>query len=1059
MGNYEELKTAVAAVIKQNGNEEITGQIMQNTLLSMISNIGANSTFAGVATPKTAPGTPDQNVFYLAGTPGVYANFGGYELKQGIVMFTNASGAFTAVDLGFSNDNLKRLFLVDKSIIGIPNIDYDHLYNIPEGGAPGSYIDNNTFDTGWAIVPIDSGYMSVSGANITRVLFFSDINPVAANLINTFTTNFQLIPIPATAKLALITLSKANNPEGYKNLRVSQPGAAATRSDVSLLKQRLYKNRSFSGKVDIDANMLVNIISGNVNYIPNTAFDVAFVDIFDKSKYLEITGATIVRVSFFSDYEINTANYISNTTNYITTIPSNAVMATITLRKTDNTDGYNNLRVNQNGAAPSSLRLLQNTGELFTEKSLFFNRSGNPITTTAYLTTTGFLPITGKDDIVVKGANNASVPAITFWDAHYKFIAPIAQTKQATNRVYTVAAADIPAGAKYIRCTRNENEDADATSSYIVGVNIAALLSMRENIIPEFKQVITGKNLINPANLLRGITYSSSTGLITSADGILSNKLRLSPGTYTIKGVAPYANVQTTVRILRFNDKNEMVYADAIRLDANKEGHYTVTAGTSGVGGNGYIDYWRIVLQFDTNVLFDPTVAQFEKNSVATDFEPCQTKLIENPAYNLTPRMAFMTGASSSMPGNGYFETACELLGFKHRNEAISGDSVMLHATRAWRGLIYEADGRMTNNYDNAGNFVGLYTFEELENIDIFVTSHIHNYDVAFEGKVFERVETTFGYYSATGAFAQSGSWALDKYNLSPNDTKLIVNSVTIDSQTPHALFFDRNNNFISGDIIFDPKPTTIMPIIDREIDVPENAAYVLIKRYYFPGSITMVRGVGYGILQKTVAEYEAKGYDANNNPLTVPMNKTDLTQRIVPYGGQGAPGAQVPDNLYDERYAAGYDYLLKKYALDCYNLRLNPDSKYYGTKSGKPVVIVCTTQWHDGYVRFNEGVKKMAKRHGAIVCNVADNVGFSYLQTDPTNDDSIRWGALHCNNAAIGSGNDTETIPIHGIMYTGMGWHPTRQWDSYIQMKRAQILAETMRLATYNNGDFGQII
>lgn len=1057
MGNYEELKTAVAAVIKQNGNEEITGQIMQNTLLSMISNIGANSTFAGVATPETAPGTPDQNVFYLAGTPGVYANFGGYELKQGIVMFTNASGAFTAVDLGFSNDDLKRLFLVDKSIIGIPNIDYDHVYNIPAGGAPGSYIDSNTFDTGWAIVPIDSGYMSVSGANITRVLFFSDINPVAANLINTFTTNFQSIPIPAMAKLALITLSKANNPEGYKNLRVSQPGAAATRSDVSLLKQRLYKNRSFSGKVDIDANMLVNIVSGNVNYIPATAFDIAFVDIFDKSKYLEITGATIVRVSFFRDYEVNTANYISNTTNYIATIPSNAVMATITLRKTDNPDGYNNLRVNQNGAAPSSLRLLQNTGELFTEKSLYFNRSGNPITATDYLTTTGFLPITGKDDIVVKGANNASVPAITFWDAHYKFIAPIAQTEQATNRVYTVAAADIPAGAKYIRCTRNEN--ADTTDSYIIGVNIAALLSMRENIIPEFKQVITGKNLINPANLLRGITYSYSTGLITSPDGILSNKLRLSPGKYTIKGVVPYKNVPTTVRILRFNDKNEMVYADAISL-VDGVGNYTVTAGTSGVGGNGYIDYWRIVLQFDTNALFDPTVAQFEKNDTATEFEPCQTKLIENPAYNLTPRMAFMTGASSSMPGNGYFETACELLGFKHRNEAISGDSVMMHATRAWRGLIYEADGRMTDNIDNAGNFVGLYTFEELENMDIFVTSHIHNYDVSFRGKEFERVETTFGYYAENGTFYPSGNWALDKYNLSPTDTKLIVNTITSGSTTPHALFFDRNNNFISGDIIFSEAPTETTPIIDREIDVPENAAYVLIKRLYFPGSITEVRGVGYGILQKTVSEYEAKGYDKNNNPLTVPMDKTNLTQRIVPYGGfGGAPGAQRPNNLYDERYAAGYDYLLKKYALDCYNLRLNPDSKYYGTKSGKPVVIVCTTQWHDGYVRFNEGVKKMAKRHGAIVCNVADNVGFSYLQTDPTNDDSIRWGALHCNNAAIGFGNDTETIPIHGVMYTGMGWHPTRQWDCYIQMKRAQILAETMRLATYNNGDFGQII
>lgn len=1072
MGNYEELKIAVQTVIKQNGNEEITGQVMQNTLLNIISTIGANATFAGIATPNTAPGTPDQNVFYLAGTPGTYSNFGGYVLTEGLVMFENSTGTFTAVNLGINSDDVRMKFLADKSIIGMVNIDPNHLYEIPTtGGSDGEYIVNSQYDTGWIVVPEYGGKMSISGATIYRVTFFNDVLPSGSAFISSVASDFANITIPDYAKLALVTLLRSANPEGYKNLIVTQPGGAVKRmeldaaqetnnNNILLLKERLYKNRSFSGKVDIDANMLVNIASGNIKYIPNTAFDVAFVDIFDKSKYLEITGATIVRVSFFSDYEINTANYISNTTNYITTIPSNAVMATITLRKTDNTDGYNNLRVNQNGAAPSSLRLLQNTGELFTEKSLFFNRSGNPRTTTAYLTTTGFLPITGKDDIVVKGANNASVPAITFWDAHYKFIAPIAQTEQATNRVYTVAAADIPAGAKYIRCTRNENENSDATDSYIVGVNIAALLSMRENIIPEFKQVITGKNLINPANLLRGITYSASSGLITSADGILSNKLRLSPGTYTIKGVAPYVNVQTTVRILRFNDKDEMVYADAITLDANKEGHYTVTAGTSGVGGNGYIDYWRIVLQFNTMVLFDPTVAQFEKNSVATEFEPCQTKLIENPAYNLTPRMAFMTGASSSMPGNGYFETACELLGFKHRNEAISGDSVMMHATRAWRGLIYEADGRMANNYDNAGNFVGLYTFEELENIDIFVTSHIHNYDVAFDGKVFERVETTFGDYSSTGAFTPSGSWALDKYNLSPNDTKLIVNTITIDSQTPHALFFDRNNNFISGDIILDPKPTTTTPIIDREIDVPENAAYVLIKRYYFPGSITTVRGVGYGILQKTVAEYEAKGYDASNNPLTVPMDKTDLTQRILPYGSNGgAPGAQVPNNLYDERYAAGYDYLLKKYALDCYNLRLNPDSKYYGTKSGKPVVIVCTTQWHDGYVRFNEGVKKMAKRHGAIVCDVANNVGFSYLQTDPTNDDSIRWNALHCNNAAYGSGNDTETIPIHGVMYTGMGWHPTRQWDCYIQMKRAQILAETMRLATYNNGDFGQII
>lgn len=1001
---------------------------------------------------------------------GEIVNYGGF-----LYEFTadHAKGAWLGTDVKETSlreevkEGMMRKFLADKSIIGMVNIDINHLYNIPQNdnGENGKYIfdPDQEYDSGWIVIPEYGGKMSISGATIHRVTFFNDVLPLGSNFISSVTSGFSKIKIPDYSKLALVTLLRSANPEGYKNLIVTQPGGAAKRMDLdearTLLKERLYKNRSFSGKVDIDNDMLVNIDpSGTVVYISDTEFNTAFVDILDGSQYLEVTGANIVRIAFFRDYEISTESYIGNKVDRIVIIPVNAVMATITLRKTDNPEGLKDLRVSQNGSAPSSLSLFRNTGELFTEKSLYFSRTGQPRTTVSYLTTTPYLPISGKDDIVVKGANNASVPVVTFWDAHYNFIAPIAQTDTVTNRVYKIAAADIPKGARYIRCTRNDQGEEDTHDSYVVGLNIAALLSMHDRITPKFKQIITGKNLINPDNLLRGISYSHSTGLITTPDGILSNKLRLSPGTYTIKGIVPYSNVPTVAHILRFNDKNEMVYADKIDL-TDGVGQYTVTSKDSPNGGNLYIDHWRIVLQIDTLAIFDPNVAQFEKRDVATDFEPCQTRLIENPAYKLTPRMAFITGASSSIPGAGYFETACEMLGFSHRNVAISGESVMQHATKAWRGLIYEPDGRMTDNIDDSGKFVGLYTFEELENMDIFVTSHIHNYDVSFRGKEFERVETTFGYYGETGNFFPSGAWALDKYNLSPDDAKLIVNTITSGSTTPHALFFDRSNNFISGDIIFDPEPTTTTPVIDREIDVPENAAYVLIKRLYFPGSITTVRGKGYGILQKTVADYEAKGYDENNDPLKVSMDKADLTQRIVPYGGQGAAGAQRPNNLYDERYAAGYDYLLKKYALDCYNLRLNPESKYYGTKSGKPVIIVCTTQWNDAYVRFNEGIKKVAKRHGAIVADIANNVGFSYRQIDPENPDSIRWSSLHCNNAAYGGSGDTETVPIHGVMYTGMGWHPTEKWDEYIQLKRAQILADAMRFATYNNSDFGQMI
>lgn len=63
MGNYEQLKQAISDVIKTNGNQEITGAIMQNALLSIISTVGSNATFAGIATPETNPGTPDKNVF------------------------------------------------------------------------------------------------------------------------------------------------------------------------------------------------------------------------------------------------------------------------------------------------------------------------------------------------------------------------------------------------------------------------------------------------------------------------------------------------------------------------------------------------------------------------------------------------------------------------------------------------------------------------------------------------------------------------------------------------------------------------------------------------------------------------------------------------------------------------------------------------------------------------------------------------------------------------------------------------------------------------------------
>ena len=82
MANYETLKTAIQQVVKTNGNNEITGALLQQSLLAMINSLGAGDQFAGVAYPNTNPGTPDQNVAYLATTPGVYSYFGGFTLAS-----------------------------------------------------------------------------------------------------------------------------------------------------------------------------------------------------------------------------------------------------------------------------------------------------------------------------------------------------------------------------------------------------------------------------------------------------------------------------------------------------------------------------------------------------------------------------------------------------------------------------------------------------------------------------------------------------------------------------------------------------------------------------------------------------------------------------------------------------------------------------------------------------------------------------------------------------------------------------------------------------------------
>lgn len=95
---YDELKTKIAEAIKPNGNQEITAQVLQDAMLEMVSQLGKNYAFGGVATPSTNPGTPDVNTFYLAAAAGTYANMGGASVNNGSLAAIVWNGTSWAIE-------------------------------------------------------------------------------------------------------------------------------------------------------------------------------------------------------------------------------------------------------------------------------------------------------------------------------------------------------------------------------------------------------------------------------------------------------------------------------------------------------------------------------------------------------------------------------------------------------------------------------------------------------------------------------------------------------------------------------------------------------------------------------------------------------------------------------------------------------------------------------------------------------------------------------------------------------------------------------------------------
>lgn len=106
---YDQIKESIKAVIKENGNYEITGNVLQAVLLSMVDTLGPEYQFLGIATKSTVPVVVEGNSFYITTEVGTYTNFknsGNTAItvnRLGILTSTNGTAwNFTPIFIGLS---------------------------------------------------------------------------------------------------------------------------------------------------------------------------------------------------------------------------------------------------------------------------------------------------------------------------------------------------------------------------------------------------------------------------------------------------------------------------------------------------------------------------------------------------------------------------------------------------------------------------------------------------------------------------------------------------------------------------------------------------------------------------------------------------------------------------------------------------------------------------------------------------------------------------------------------------------------------------------------------
>ena len=142
MANYQLLKADIDEKVYENARQKITGESLNSVLIAMVTTLGAEYQFAGVATKDTNPEISDAKVFYIAKGKGTYTNFGSLEVTEDEVVVLYYDTEWHKVATGIAADaKLKEAVTKLTEIAGKINTKQDiipDLESIREGAEKGS---------------------------------------------------------------------------------------------------------------------------------------------------------------------------------------------------------------------------------------------------------------------------------------------------------------------------------------------------------------------------------------------------------------------------------------------------------------------------------------------------------------------------------------------------------------------------------------------------------------------------------------------------------------------------------------------------------------------------------------------------------------------------------------------------------------------------------------------------------------------------------------------------------------------------------------------------------